>query len=127
VPPPLPSGGGLIEARTGRVVATRAVLAARWWEQLRGRIGRGAELSDAALGLPGCRQIHTAFLSEPLDLAFCAADGTVLRVLTLTPWRVSPWVRGATIAWETRAGLLAGAVVPGDVLRTESGGQEGSP
>jgi len=101
------------------------VLATGLWSQLRGRIGSRGELTDAALGLPGCQQIHTAFVGEPLDVAFCAADGTVLRVLTLPPWRISPWVRGAAIAWETRAGLLAGAVVSSDVLRLESGGQEG--
>jgi hypothetical protein len=92
------------------VVAERAVLVAGVWGQLVGRIGREAALGDTALGLPHCPQVHTAFLRVPLDVAFCAADGAVLRVVTLAPWRVSPWVSGAAVAWEARAGLLAGRV-----------------
>ena len=107
----------LVHAGTGRVLAARAEVAAGWAAQLRGLIGRGEIASGFALGLPGCRQVHTALLPGPLDVAFCDRDGRVLRlVASLTPWRVSGYVAGAAIAWEAAAGALAPWLREGDAL-----------
>jgi uncharacterized membrane protein (UPF0127 family) len=82
----------------------------------RGLLGRCSV--DGALVLRPCRQVHTIGMRVAIDVAFCAADGTVLRVATLPPRRVSRVVwrsrfvveaaAGAFVIWGLRRG---GAVV----------------
>lgn len=105
-------------------VAERLTWAQGWWAQLRGLMGYNIAPTDA-LVLPGCSQVHTAFVAYPLVIAFCRAEpgwspgSALLRVLavqTLPPWRVGAYVRGATIAIEMRAGGALSAVAVGDLL-----------
>ena len=42
----------------------------------------------------------------PIDVAFCDADGVVLRTVSLVPWRVSPIVRRAAFVIEAEAGAF---------------------
>ncbi len=70
----------------------------------RGLLGR--ECIDGALVLRPCRSVHTLGMKVPVDVAFCAADGTVLRVLTLRPWRVTPFVARAAFVVEAGAGCF---------------------
>jgi Uncharacterized conserved protein len=98
------------------VLAARARLASGFWEQLVGLIGQAPD-PEFALGLPGCCQVHTALLALPLDIAFCDEAGRVVRlVAALAPWRISPRIPAAAVAWEMPAGCLAGRVRAGDVL-----------
>ena len=61
---------------------------------------------DGALVLRPCRNVHTAGMKFPIDVAFCSGDGTVLRTTTLVPWRISPIVRRAAFAIEAEAGAF---------------------
>ena len=98
----------------------RARVARSVWEQLVGFIGRHDLGDDEALGLPRCPAVHTLFIRQPLDVAFCAADGRVLYVAAgVRPRRIAACrVAGAPVAmaWEARAGILAPRVRTGDVL-----------
>ncbi len=61
---------------------------------------------DGAFVLRPCRNVHTAGMRFPIDVAFCAADGTVLRTTTLAPWRISPVVRRSAFVIEAEAGAF---------------------
>jgi uncharacterized protein len=61
---------------------------------------------DGALVLRPCRNVHTAGMRFPIDVAFCDVEGTVLRTTTLAPWRISPIVRRAAFAIEAEAGAF---------------------
>ena len=61
---------------------------------------------DGALVLRPCRNVHTAGMRFGIDVAFCDADGVVLRTAVLPPWRVSPYVRRAAFVIEAEAGAF---------------------
>lgn len=73
-------------------------------ERTRGLLFRRRLASGEALLIPRCRAVHTAGLWYPIDVAFCAGDGTVLGLIgELRPWRVAGR-RDAEEVWELPAG-----------------------
>jgi uncharacterized membrane protein (UPF0127 family) len=52
------------------------------------------------------RSVHTLGMRFSIDAAFCDSDGTVRRVRTIRPWRVSMPRRRSTIVFEARAGTF---------------------
>ena len=81
----------------------------------RGLLGRDG--IDGVLVLRPCRNVHTFGMRFAIDVCFCDAHGTVLRMCTLPPRRVSPLVWRAAFALEAEAGAFARwGVAPGDVL-----------
>ena len=61
----------------------------------------------AGLWIEPCGSIHTCFMRFPIDAAFLAADGRVLRVCRgLRPWRFVVGPRGARAVLETAAGRM---------------------
>lgn len=76
-------------------------------ERTRGLLLRRRPGPLEALLIPRCRAIHTFGLWYPIDVAFCAGDGTVLHVVPrLKPCRIAQ-LRGAAQVWELRAGMAA--------------------
>ena len=61
---------------------------------------------DGALVLRPCRNVHTVGMRFAIDVAFCDAEGVVLRTATLPPWRISPYVRRAAFVVEAEAGAF---------------------
>lgn len=86
-----------------------------------GRSGRRQGLSgrtelEGVFVLPA-RSIHTFGMRFPIDVAFLADDGTVVRILTVRPNRVTRICRAARTAVEAPEGAFREwGVVPGDVL-----------
>jgi uncharacterized membrane protein (UPF0127 family) len=68
----------------------------------RGLLGRDS--IDGVLVLRPCRQVHTIGMRFPIDVAFCARDGRVLRVVTMPPGRVSRMVWRSRFVVEAAAG-----------------------
>ena len=68
----------------------------------RGLLGRDG--IHGALVVRPCRQVHTIGMRFPIDVAFCAHDGRVLRVVTMRPGRVSRIVWRARFVVEAAAG-----------------------
>ena len=103
-----------------------AELAESFRVRSRGLLGRSGV--DGAFVLGAARQVHTIGMRFTIDVAFCAADGTVLHVVTLWPGRVSRVVWRSRLVIEAAAGsfeqwgLRRGTVV---ALR-ESAGREDS-
>lgn len=62
----------------------------------------GREDFDGVLRLKA-RSVHTVGMRFRIDVAFCDPDGTVRRVVTMAPWRVSRPEWRSTIVFEARA------------------------
>ncbi len=97
----------------------------------RGLLGRDG--IEGAIVLEPCRQVHTARMRFPIDVAFCDRDGVVLHTATLVPWRLSRPVWRSRFVVEAEAGsferwrLGAGDVVEliGSGSRTGANGPPG--
>jgi uncharacterized protein len=90
--------------RDGRVVAVAEVPATARG-RARGLLGRDG--IDGVMVLRPCRHVHTFRMRFPIDVAFCDGEGTVLRICTLRPGRLSPVVRRAAWVLEAEAGAFA--------------------
>ena len=91
--------------RVGVEVQITMELATTRAARRRGLLGRSG--LDGALVLRPCRQVHTMGMRFPIDVAFCARDGRVLRVVTMRPGRVSRIVWRARFVVEADAGSFA--------------------
>lgn len=98
----------VINSSRGTVLAERAEVARTWWARGKGLLGRRALPEGGGLIIDPCSSIHTWFMAFPIDVAFVAADGRVVRVAhTLRPWRIGPLARGVRYVVELPAGTLA--------------------
>jgi uncharacterized membrane protein (UPF0127 family) len=89
--------------REGDVLAA-AELADSSLSRRRGLLGRDS--FAGALVLRPCRNVHTARMRFSIDVAFCDAEGILLRTVTLLPWRLSPVVRRSAFVVEAEAGAF---------------------
>ncbi len=81
----------------------------------RGLLGRDG--IDGAIVLAPCRQVHTARMRFPIDVAFCDREGLVLYTATLSPWRLSRPVWRARFVIEAEANTFERwRLAPGDVV-----------
>lgn len=88
----------------GRVVAA-AEIPASARGRARGLLGRDGV--EGVMVLRPCRHVHTFRMRFPIDVAFCDGEGTVLRICTLRPGRLSPLVWRAAWVLEAEAGAFA--------------------
>jgi uncharacterized protein len=70
----------------------------------RGLLGRNS--FDGALVLRPCRNVHTARMQFAIDVAFCDAEGVVLKTVHLVPWRLSPYVHRSAFVIEAQSGAF---------------------
>jgi uncharacterized membrane protein (UPF0127 family) len=89
--------------REGDVLAT-AEVAPDGRARRRGLLGR--DTVEGVLVLRPCRHVHTFGMRFPIDVAFCAVTGVVLRTCTLVPRRFSPIVPRSAFALEAAAGAF---------------------
>jgi len=72
---------------------------------------------DGALLIDKAKSIHTLGMKFPIDVAFCDADLTILRIITMRQHRVSKIEFSAACAIETEAGRFRHwKIEPGDQL-----------
>lgn len=90
--------------RDGAVLAT-AVIADDRRARRRGLLGR-SEI-EGALVLRPCRQVHTFGMRFVIDVAFVDALGTIRRIVTMPPQRISRVVIGSAYVIEATAGAFA--------------------
>lgn len=121
---PLVRGGAtghvLVNARTRTVVADRLLTAFDSGSRRRGLLGRDGLPPSTALIIAPSNAVHTFFMRFPIDVAFVARDGRVIKVRSaVPPWRVTASWRGFTVI-EFRAGTLADSnTIAGDSLICE--------
>lgn len=104
-------------ATRSREVADRVERAESFVARAVGLLSRSGLGRGEGLWIEPCAQIHTFFMSFPIDAVFLDRDLKVLRVYEgLGPWRVSAWVRGARSVIELPSKAASGAVLAGDRL-----------
>ena len=110
----------LINRRNGHVVATEVLTAFDSKSRNRGLLGIDGFQAGRALIIAPTNAIHTWFMRFPIDVAFVARDGRVVKVRhRLRPWRMSGAIRGYAVI-ELPPGTLAAAdTVAEDVLSLE--------
>ena len=96
--------GPVLEADGDRVDVSVEVASSRAARR-RGLLGRVAV--DGVLVLAPCRQVHTIGMRCPIDVAFVARDGRVIRVATMAPGRISRPVLRSRFVLEGTAGAFA--------------------
>ncbi|MFI5054665.1 MAG: DUF192 domain-containing protein [Acidimicrobiia bacterium] len=61
---------------------------------------------EGAMVLRPCRHVHTVGMRFGLDVAFCDAEGLVLRTCSLAPWRLSPVIFRSAFVIEAEVGAF---------------------
>lgn len=104
--------------RTSSLLGDRVAVADRWPARLRGLLGRRNLHQGEGLLLRPCNGVHTMFMRFAIDVAFLDRVGRLVRTChSVAPFRVVPWVRGATQALELPAGTLRRVeAFPGDLV-----------
>lgn len=99
---------GFTNVTRGRVLGTWISVADRWWQRLRGLLGRSPLSTGAGLLLQPCRAVHMFGMRYAVDVAFLDRRGSVVAVYhRLAPGQRSRWHKGAAYALELPAGTLA--------------------
>ena len=103
--------------REGEVLASLEV-ARRRRDRMQGLLGRDG--IEGALLLEPARSVHTIGMRFPLDVAFCDADLTVVKVVRMGRHRMSLPVLRARSVIEAEAGAFARwELHPGDKLEVK--------
>jgi uncharacterized membrane protein (UPF0127 family) len=107
----------LVNVRTGQVVASELLTAFDSASRRKGLLGRDSLPEGAAMLIAPSNAVHTFFMRFPIDVAFLARDGRVLKVRHAVPARrMTAAIRAYAVA-ELPAGTLQRADVrAGDVL-----------
>lgn len=89
------------------VLGARVQLADRWWQRMRGFIGRAAPRAGEGMLLSPCRAVHMLGLPYPLDIVFLDREGIVVALYpSLRPARFTSFHRNAEYALELPAGTI---------------------
>src|SRR5207247_4975968 len=97
----------VINATTGKILASRAEAARTPWSQFKGLMGRTLLPRDGGLVLPRTRGVHTHFMRFPIDVAFYDKAGVIVGLEHKLPtWRFSAYHWRDSGAVELPAGLL---------------------
>jgi hypothetical protein len=92
--------------RTGGLLASTIECAFDSASRRHGLLGRSALAADAAIIIAPCNSIHTFFMRFPIDVAFVARDGRIVRVSRAVPaWRIRAAMRAFAVV-ELAAGAL---------------------
>ena len=113
-----PSGSHqLVNERQGRVVATTVLPAFDSASRKTGLLKHQSMPTGAAMIIAPSSAIHTFFMRFPIDVAFVAKSGRVLKTVhALGPWRIAGALRAYAVI-ELAAGTLARTdTEPGDTL-----------
>ena len=110
----------LVDAETGRVIATDVEVARSSWARFMGLMGRPSMPPGSGLWIEPCNSIHMFFMRFAIDVLFLDRQMRVKKVmLNLKPWRVSPIVFGARTTVELPSGTLADRSLTGTRLNLE--------
>jgi len=88
----------LRNTRTGREVATELVAAVDSETRRRGLLGRDSLADGFALIIAPTNAVHTFFMRFPIDIAFVAKNGQVVKITPDVPaWRMSAAFRAFAV------------------------------
>jgi uncharacterized membrane protein (UPF0127 family) len=117
----------LVNARTGRVVASSVECAFTSATRRKGLLGRDGLPASAAIVISRSNAVHTFGMRFAIDIVFVDRHGQVKKVVHGVPPRRIAACLTASTTIEMAAGAIApGALAPGDVLTVRSGESTGS-
>lgn len=109
--------------RDGVVLASLVVPRTRR-ERARGLLGRSGV--DVAMLMEPTRSVHTIGMAFDIDVALLDANRTVMKVMTMKPFRISMPIRGCRSILEAEAGTFRSwGLAPGDELEVRHVADEG--
>lgn len=89
------------------ILGDRVLVANRWWQRLRGLLGRPALEAGEGLLIDPCPAVHTYGMRYAIDVAVLDEEGRVLAAYpALPPGRRTPWRSAARYALEVPEGTL---------------------
>jgi uncharacterized membrane protein (UPF0127 family) len=107
-----------------QVIADQCNVGVRFFERLRGLIGKSPVEISAGMLLPDCNDVHMWWMSTSIDIVFLKRmDDTTWKVLrifsSVKPWRLLPiWIREANDTLELSAGTcIRLGIGEGDLLQ----------
>lgn len=84
----------------------------------RGLLGRDA--LEGALWLPRTRSVHTLGMRFAIDVAYCDAEGRVLAIVTMRPWRLGrPRLRARSVVEAQAGNLQRWGITAGSTLEVQ--------
>ena len=107
----------LVNRTNNKVLANHTELADTFLSRLIGLIGK-RELVDQALIIKRAKQVHTFFMSFPIDLIFLDEKWIVVRSFSsMKPFRISPRIRNSHLVVELPSGSVRKSETSiGDIL-----------
>lgn len=86
---------------------------------------RGRTSLEGAFVIPHCAWVHSVGMKMPIDVAFVAADGVVLKIVRMKPWRLGAPVRRADWVIEAPPGAFERwGLAIGDVVEQRADGAD---
>lgn len=80
----------LINARSGRSMASSVEIATTRRQRRRGLLGRDELCAGSAFVLAPCRAVHTIGMRFPIDVVFIDDEGQVVKLVEhMTGWRIA--------------------------------------
>ena len=109
--------------RNGRIVAHDIIAAFDSQSRRTGLLRHESFAEGSAMVIAPSNAVHTFFMKFPIDIAFVARDGRILKACAgVRPWRMAGTLRGYAVV-ELPAGTLARHETrAGDVLSIEPAG-----
>ncbi|MCR4441603.1 MAG: DUF192 domain-containing protein [Peptococcaceae bacterium] len=91
----------------GEVLGWNIRVADTFFRRLTGLWGKRKLFPGEGLLLVPCRQVHTWFMSFPVDLVFLDRKGKIVELAAgLPPWKISPRARGGFQVLELPQGTI---------------------
>ena len=88
--------------------------------RMKGLMGSKALPFGKGLFIPDCRQVHTFFMNYTIDVVFLDSKNRILKIQTISPWKISSWVRKAKNVLELPKGFAKKTnLKTGDVLEVK--------
>jgi uncharacterized membrane protein (UPF0127 family) len=94
----------LVRKSDNRIIAEEVFCADNFWLRFRGLVGRKPLKTKQAFWIKPCRQVHTHFMTKPIDIVFLDKDLKVKKIIiALKPWKISPYVSSSYSVLEMNA------------------------
>ncbi len=90
----------LLNLTTGDEISNNVVIANSFLSRLKGLLGRPEMPLDLALVIKPCNQVHMFFMRFPIVAVFVSKEHRVLHIKKLAPWRLSRFIRKASMVIE---------------------------
>lgn len=83
------------------------IVAEKYFERLKGLLGKKSIPQNTGLLIRPCRQVHTYFMKFTIDVVFIDKQNKIIHMETLKPFKVSKYVWKAKAVIEFPEGTIA--------------------